>query len=176
MAFLHQKIYAVSLLPLFIAENQRLNIIIATYNERRLDLTSFGVRLLGHIDFPKAVSLIKQLSGSNDDDSISSPLSPAAIQKLYQTTQGIPSGDTVVHALLDARTPFDSITLIRLAIDELVNQVPEEGEAQQMRNISTDELIPLLAYTIVAAGALDLESMLFYIHNFTQDAFGPEYQ
>lgn len=176
MGFLHQKIYAVSLLPLFVTENQRLNIIIATYNERRLDLTSFGVRLLGHIDFPKAVSLVKQLSGSNDDDDGPASLSHIALQKLYQVTQSIPAGDTVVPALLDARTPFDCITLIRLAIDELVNQVSEGNESGHMRNTSTDELIPLLAYTIVAAGALDLESMLFYIHNFTQDALGPEYQ
>ena len=172
MGFLHQKIYAISLLPLFVSENQRFNVIIATYNERRLDLNSFGVRLSGHIDFPRAVALIKQLSGATDD--VSSPLLPEAVRRLTDISGTAESYATIAN-LLDARTPFDCITLIRQAIDELVNQVAEEGQPD-VKSTTTDELIPLLAYTIVAAGALDLESMLFYIHNFTQNSLGPEFE
>jgi len=167
MGFVHYKVYELSIKPIFNIENSRINEILAHYRES-YDLEHFAVS--SRVDCSRAVSILgKLVEKSNPNDFIS----PAASEQLYRSAVDITNHVTFIDNLLEAGTPFDVITTVRLTIDELVKSC--DG-CVGSRMTGTDELLPLLAYTIVHSGLQDLESLLFYIKNFTQSSLGPEYE
>ena len=172
MGFLHQKIYAVSLLSLYAADNQHLNQIIAAYRDFEYPLSEYGSFLSDQPDFAGPIQTICRLCGTAEDG-IDANLDAATRERLQVVLGETPQTNILVASLIDARTPFDCITLVKQLIEELVQSA---GGRSGTRATGSDELLPLLAYCIVQAGALDLESLLFYMKTFTQSSLGPQYE
>jgi hypothetical protein len=148
-------------------ENRRLNAILLQYRQQ-FDLEDFSVA--SYVDCSRAISILAQAASPLASSDL---LSQDSVARLRQLTSHVPDSEAFTSALLEAKTPFDVITSVRMTIDELVRCA--DGAAGS-RSTSTDDILPLLAYTIVKSGLEDLESLLFYIKNFTQSSLGPEYE
>lgn len=169
MGLVHRKIYLQSVRPIYHAENHRLDRIAAHYRQH-FRLSHFGSNL--SVDCAPAIRLLTCLVENTMPLDASQELSAEGIQRFKALMESIPDPDFAAAALL-AKTPFDTISTLRKALDALVYA---SDAADKSSVTGTDELLPLLAYTIVQSGVSNIESLLFYVKNFTQSSLGPEFE
>lgn len=168
MGFLHQTIYVQSLLPTFQQADGHLNLVIDDYRAD-FSLADYGAV---QIDCGAAIEVLQGLS-TNGTNAMTSSLSKENLRRLEDVTLPLLPDHRLLLDAMQANTPFDVITRIRSAIDLLVSNA--QDAFHDARSTGTDELLPLLAYSLVQSGARNLESLLFYAKNFTQSSLGPEY-
>lgn len=166
MGFLHHTIFVDSLQPIFAVEDAYLAEIIARYQTFH---TAEAFGLPSHIECSTAIDVFNVLADKNRRTCI---LIEADMKRLRHL---LPEGDeTLFHHLQSALTPFDILTVIRQTIDALVKVA---DTADGVHGTSLDDLLPLLAFTIVQCEASDhLETILFYVQHFTQSSLGPEFE
>lgn len=159
MGLLHAKLYTGSILPQFLAENSAINHILALYRDRDLSPADLGVDIC---DFGRgealtravtAMALLGHDGGPSPSAELLAALEPSA-------DGGI---ESLQHELTEARTPLGCISVMRLAIEEIVAAVETATEGAR---VVPDDLIPLVAWVTVQSGAEDLESLLYYVKTF----------
>lgn len=69
----------------------------------------------------------------------------------------------ILVTLTEARTPLESLSIFRATLQEIVTVV--ESLVPGIR-VTTDMLIPLLAFVMIKSRAEDLESLTYYVKNF----------
>lgn len=168
MAFLHDCLYEKSIKPFFSNEDIALENIVSVYKPANPSLADFGIPTLGSISFSHAVEAMAELSGSECvKQELWDKMSPQTYKKLVQTISETTDSASTVIALLEAKTPLDCAHLLRRVIDELVRAAEQQQSDSSTKNgLAPDELIPLLAWTMVKAGVQNLCSLLYYTNVF----------
>lgn len=167
MGFLHSTIYVQALLPTFQQGDGHLNLIVDEYRAE-FSLADYGAV---QVDCGAAIEVLRGLS--TNPTNVLTSLPKESLRRLEDVTLPLLPDHRLLLDAMQASTPFDIITRIRNAIDLLVSNA--EAAFSDARSTGTDELLPLLAYSLVQSGARNLESLLFYAKNFTQSSLGPEY-
>ena len=171
MAFLHDALYERSIKPALSREDSTFEQFVSTYRSANPSLDDFGIPALAGVAFTTAAEAMAELSGSDSaKQELWDKMSPQTYKKLVQTISETTDSASTVIALLEARTPLDCASLLRRVIDELVGAAEQHAQQQRTaddsiydgRGLAPDDLIPLLAWTIVKAGASNLPSLLYY--------------
>jgi hypothetical protein len=171
MAFLYPSLYTDSILHMLRLEDQAFNRLLATYKQRGIPFRDFGVGLDVLPDLHPAIGTLGRLSSSATVSDL--PLDAAEV-----LSEVLPAPYWDVLSVWNAKTPLYSTGVIRQMLDKVVHAVesitPLTGHGHR-HGVGTDELIPLLAYVIVQAQPLNLESLLFYVTHFRlSEALAPD--
>lgn len=160
MGLLYANLYTTSVLPLFAQENSAINHILFLYRSRNISPADLGVDVcdLGSgTSLQGAITAMSKLT-PNGTASASVPLEVVLALRTDFGTE-----EDVRRTLVEAGTPLGCISVMRLAIEEIVAAV--EGVKAGSR-VAPDDLIPLLAWVMVRSGVEDLESMLYFAKTF----------
>ena len=157
---LFRSLYTTSILPLFTQENSAINHILSLYRSRQISPSDLGVDVcdLGNgTSLQGAIAAMSKLAPNGIAPSSVPPEVVLALRSDFGTEQEVRS------AIDEARTPLGCISVMRLAIEEIVAAVER---VQAGSRVAPDDLIPLLAWVMVRSGVEDLESMLYFVKTF----------
>lgn len=168
MAFTHDRLYEASFKPMFARSDSSFRNIISAYRSSNIAMADFGISsILVNCSFSSAIEALSELSGSeNVRPELWEKMSPQAYKRLVQLISQTTDSASTVIALLEARTPLDCALLVRKVIDELFKATENKGSRERPNALATDDLIPLLAWCMIRAGAQNLHSLLFYTKSF----------
>ncbi|KAM0787559.1 hypothetical protein ACM66B_003629 [Microbotryomycetes sp. NB124-2] len=161
--FLYKKLYSTSIAVLYEPEDEPVNHVLNLYGRERVTPAQFGFDLCDLADarvLDTAVAIMHSLDprATTDGD-----LTVIRLEHALNSISGI---DQACDSTLDVarvRTPLDSITIMHEAIEASVSAISTVDPGLR---IAPDDLIPLLAYSIVASGVRDLESLLHYVKTY----------
>lgn len=163
MGLLYANLYTGSIQPLFVRENRMFNHLLALYRSRPTIPADLGVEIcdLGKGEsLARAVVAISKLSST--PNITPHDITPEFLRIL--APEGNPHTDlNLVDTLLEARSPLGCMSSIRTAIEEIVSAVEKTVDGSR---VAPDDLIPLLAWSLVESGAHDLQSLLFFVKTY----------
>lgn len=175
MAFAHDYVYSKTIGPSFSHQENDLGNLVNTYRIHTIQMADFGISTGNYSEASLApvVDILSELAGSGTRrhelwEKMTSQSYKRLVQLISQTTD---SAATVI-ALLEARTPLDTIAQLRKAIDELVKATSssDSGHEESYSRLATDDLIPLLSWALVKANAKTLPSLVYYAKMFRLSA------
>jgi hypothetical protein len=161
MGLLHTNIYTSSVLPLFVAENAAITHILSLYQSRDVSPADLGVDVcdLGRGEALRgAVAAVAKLG---PEGVVAGSVPTETVQVLLSDSDL--DYEEILRRLVEARTPLGCISAMRLAIEEVVAAVEATKAGSR---VAPDDLIPLLAWVTIQSGAVDFESMLYYVKTF----------
>jgi hypothetical protein len=175
MAFAHDYVYTKTIKPLYANEEIEFGKLINLYRMHTVTLADFGIStgLYCEATFAPVVDILCELCGSGTSrQELWEKMPPQSYKRLVQLISQTTDSASTVIALLEAKTPLDTIAHLRKAIDELVkaSSVSESGHEDAPSRLATDDLLPLLSWAIVKASAKTLPSLLFYAKMFRLSA------
>lgn len=171
MAFAHDYVYTKTISPSFIHEETDFGNIINTYRLQNLQIVDFGVSSGNHSEtaFAPVVDILSEMCGSGARrQELWEKMLPQSYKRLVQLISETTDSASTVIALLEAKTPLDTIAHLRKAIEELVKatSISDSGHEEPYSRLATDDLIPLVSWALVKANAKSLPSLLFYAKSF----------
>lgn len=167
MGVMHQKIYAQSILRHYASDNTALNSILDAYRSR-VTLVDFECHL--PVTCARAIAILAKLAPGAPDSP--SERERAVVENATRISLHVLSDSHFLDQSTRAIPPFDVIVCIREAIDALVQEAEDVGHAR----IGTDELLPLVAFSLVKSGVKNLYTIGLYARKFTQNSLGPDYE
>lgn len=140
------------------------------YRSQSLHIVDYGVSSGKYSEtaFAPVVNLLSELCGSGARrHELWEKMPPQSYKRLVQLISETTDSASTVIALLEAKTPLDTIAHLRKAIDELVKATSSSDSGHEEPNrLATDDLIPLISWALVKASAKNLPSLLFYAKSF----------
>lgn len=175
MAFAHDYVYSKTISPSFSHQEGDFGNLINTYRIHAIQIADFGIssRHYSEPAFAPVVDTLSELCGSGARrQELWEKMPPQSYKRLVQLISQTTDSATTVIALLEARTPLDTIAHLRKAIDGLVKATSssDSGHEESYSRLATDDLIPLLSWALVKANAKTLPSLLFYAKMFRLSA------
>lgn len=164
MGIMHEKIYVQSILRHYQSENIRLNAILDYYRETAA-LADLGA-VNSNIDCGNAIDILGRLNHTATE----AVMPPFLQQRLEEVCLPVLPDARFIRNLAKATPPFDIITCLRQVIDALM----DSAQAAGCQRVGTDELLPLIAFTIVKSGLKNPKSLFLYAKKFTQSSLGPD--
>lgn len=168
LAFLHPCLYTRGVAAQFAAEDDYLDTILHNYRNRDIPLREFEIQLpTGLPDESLLADAVEKLNQLRPHDGVAtapSPLAPEVLQRLFVALDT--SEESTVLNVLTAKTPLESIGIIKQTIDCLVagwtELATQAGADEETRRLTPDDLLALLACVIVRSGVEQQHSMIHY--------------
>lgn len=175
MAFAHDYVYTKTIKPSYSHTEMDFGNVINTYRVHTISMADFGISsgYYSEATFAPVVDVLSELCGSGASrQELWEKMPPQSYKRLVQLISQTTDSASTVIALLEAKTPLDTIALLRKAIDELVKATSssDSGHDDKYSRLATDDLIPLLSWSLVKANAKTLPSLLFYTKMFRLSA------
>lgn len=167
MAFAHDYVYAKTIKPSYNQIEVEFGNLINVYRVHTISMADFGISS-GHfseVTFAPVVDILSELCGCGASrQELWEKMPPQSYKRLVQLISQTTDSASTVIALLEAKTPLDTIAQLRKVIDELVKATcsSDTGHEESHSRLATDDLIPLLSWALVKANAKTLPSLLFY--------------
>lgn len=168
MAFMHENIYESYIKPAFATENATFSEAVNIYRTSNVSLAELGITSLPPgVTFNSAIESLAELSGGESArKELWEKMPPSSYKKLVQLISSTTDSASTVIALLESRPPLDCAFLLRKVIDEIFGAIEQSQPGDSRTSLATDDIIPLLAWTMIKAGSQDLVSLLFYTRTF----------
>ncbi|CAH7686933.1 hypothetical protein PPACK8108_LOCUS21645 [Phakopsora pachyrhizi] len=181
LAFLHVPLYTKGVAFHLSNEDDSLDKILNNYRKRNIPLSQFEVDLPSALqDENLLTEAVEKLNQLLPLDILSPPppsISPEILQGLFSIMDT--AEEKAVLDVLLAKTPLESISIIKQTIDILVsvwNEVSTQaGMNEESRRLTPDDLLSLLASVIVRSGIKQQHSLIHYSKLFRLNgALSPE--
>lgn len=171
MAFAHDYVYSKTIKPSYSHHEMDFGNVINVYRVHTITMADFGISsgYYSEAAFAPVIDILSELCGSGvSRQELWEKMPPQSYKRLVQLISQTTDSASTVIALLEARTPLDTIAHLRKAIDELVKATSssDSGHEEKYNRLATDDLIPILSWAIVKANAKSLPSLLFYAKMF----------
>lgn len=167
MAFMHEHLYERVMKRRSNRQDATLAEIFGLYRAASASLADFGVAALSCFSFTRPIQLLVEMHGGDSPrQAMWEKMSQGSYKRLVQLISETTDSASTVIALLEARTPLDCATQLRLIIEELVKATEPRALEDNIASLATDDLIPLLAWILVQAGPTYFHSLLRYTKSF----------
>ncbi|CAO3608733.1 unnamed protein product [Cunninghamella blakesleeana] len=182
MGFLHEKIWIQSLRSILQSQDNYLYSICQAYSKERINLQSYTVSYpiseMTLLCFQEAITCLRRTDADNESYPI--PINQFDSEESHthnnnnnhNNNHNIP---TITPSL--AFTPLEKVACVKQTLDLISKAVDdyakntESGPYRDESYVTTDEMIPLLAYVITHANLTRMASLAFYIEHFKLSHF-----